>query len=84
MAAGCSTTPMRGGVLVPGLECESNLIKHFKNTIGEIDEARVRFLECQRVEDEIEAGLTYIRELAGYAKRFKREQIPGCTRPISL
>ena len=48
--------PNAGGVLVLGLGCENSNISVLKEYIGEYDEQRVRFLQCQDVEDEHEAG----------------------------
>ena len=55
--------PNAGGVLVLGLGCENNNIPVFKEVLGETDPARVKFLICQEVEDELEAGLELIGEL---------------------
>lgn len=74
--AGLVNHPNAGAVLVLGLGCENNLIKDFKNIIGQYDDKRVMFLECQKVEDEIEAGFDLLLELVNYAKDFKREQVP--------
>ena len=53
--AGLVNHPNAGGVLVLGLGCENNLIADFKKVIGEIDDNRVKFLECQKADDEISA-----------------------------
>ncbi len=45
--------PNAGGVLVLGLGCENNNIDVFKSVLGEYDERRVKFLNCQDHEDEI-------------------------------
>lgn len=55
--------PNAGGVLVLGLGCENNQIKEFKETLGEFDEDRVRFLIAQDSEDEIEEGIELLKEL---------------------
>lgn len=55
--------PNAGGVLVLGLGCENNQVKEFKETLGEYDSARVRFLIAQDVEDEIEDGIKLLKEL---------------------
>lgn len=55
--------PNAGGVLVLGLGCENNQIKEFKETLGELDEERVRFLIAQDSEDEIEEGIELLKEL---------------------
>lgn len=55
--------PNAGAVLVLGLGCENNQIKTFKETLGEYDETRVRFLACQDVEDEVAEGAKILKEL---------------------
>ncbi len=67
--------PNAGGVLVLGLGCENSNISVLKEYIGEYDEQRVRFLQCQDVEDEHEAAMEILEELAVYAKGFVREPI---------
>lgn len=68
--------PNAAGVLVLGLGCENNNIGEFQKVLGDYDEKRVRFLNCQDVEDEIEVGVAIIRELQAYAETFKREPVP--------
>lgn len=68
--------PNAGGVLVLGLGCENNNIGVFKEVLGEVLEKRVKFLNVQDVEDEIEEGVRIIGELKAYADTFKREPIP--------
>ena len=48
--------PNAGGVLVLGLGCEENLVSTFKETLGNYDPIRTRFLIAQEVEDEVEEG----------------------------
>ncbi len=67
--------PNAGGVLVLGLGCENNNIDVFKTVLGEYDEQRVKFLNCQDFEDEIGEGVKLIRDLKAYANTFKREPI---------
>jgi len=55
--------PNAGGVLVLGLGCENNQISELKKSLGEFDESRIKFLNSQDVDDEIEAGLLLIEEL---------------------
>ena len=68
--------PNAGGVLVLGLGCENNNIEVFKQALGEYDEERVRFLNCQDVEDEISEGVRLIEELKAYADGFTRQPLP--------
>lgn len=67
--------PNAGGVLVLGLGCENSNIPVLKEYIGEYDEQRVKFLQCQDVEDEQEEAMRLLEELAVYAKAFSREKI---------
>ncbi len=67
--------PNAGGVLVLGLGCENSSIAELKPYIGAFDENRVKFLQCQDVEDEMEAAESFIAELITYAGTFKREKI---------
>lgn len=67
--------PNAAGVLVLGLGCENSNIPVLKEYIGEYDEQRVKFLQCQDVEDEMEAAMELIEELAAYAGAFSRERI---------
>ncbi len=67
--------PNAAGVLVLGLGCENNNIKVFKEVLGEYDNQRVKFLNCQDFDDEIAEGVKLIEELKAYADTFKREPI---------
>ena len=67
--------PNAAGVLVLGLGCENNNIAEFKKVLGEYDEKRVKFLNSQDVEDEIEEGVKIVKELQAYADTFKREPV---------
>jgi len=82
--AGLVNHPNAGGVLVLGLGCENNLIADFKKVIGEIDDNRVKFLECQKADDEISDGLELIDELIAYASKTKRENIPASELIVGL
>ncbi|MGN0506830.1 MAG: UxaA family hydrolase [Lachnospiraceae bacterium] len=67
--------PNAGGVLVLGLGCENSNIPVLKDYIGEYDEKRVKFLQCQDVEDEMEAADELMGELVAYVSGFRREKI---------
>ncbi len=69
--------PNAGGVLVLSLGCENLTQEQFKAELGEWDDRRVKFLVCQQVEDEFEAGAKLLAELADYAGQFKRETLPA-------
>jgi altronate hydrolase len=65
--------PNSGGVLVLGLGCENNQINVFKDTLGEYDVNRVKFLEVQKVGNEIEEGKNLLKQLYNTMKEDKRE-----------
>ncbi len=67
--------PNAGGVLVLGLGCENNNIEVFKSVLGSWNENRVKFLNTQDFEDEIEEGVKLINELKAYADTFHRERV---------
>jgi len=66
--------PNAGAVLVLGLGCENNNIREFKKVLGTVDEKRVRFLESQSVEDEIEEALVILKELSDITETDSREK----------
>ena len=68
--------PNAGGVLVLGLGCENNSIEVFKKMLGAWDNRRVKFLNAQDVEDELEAGIKLIEELKIYACEAVRTPVP--------
>lgn len=67
--------PNAGGVLVVGLGCENNQVSAFRDTLGEHEAERVRFLVCQQASDEVEAGVALLKELVGAMSRDQRQ--PG-------
>lgn len=67
--------PNAGGVLVLGLGCENNKMNEFRESLGEFDETRVRFLICQEVSDEIGEGVRLLTELNENMKNDRREDI---------
>ncbi|SHE76244.1 UxaA family hydrolase [Alkalibacter saccharofermentans] len=67
--------PNGGGVLVLGLGCENNYVEEFKNTLGQYDDERVKFLVTQEVADEIEEGVKILTELYEKMKQDKREPV---------
>ncbi len=68
--------PNAGAVLVVGLGCENNQMDAFKELLGEIDEERVKFMVCQKVDDEFETGMSLLRELYGKASKDVRVDVP--------
>lgn len=67
--------PNAGGVLVLGLGCENNNLYEFKESLGEFDENRVKFLVSQEVSNEIEEGVKLLKEIYESAKDDKREAV---------
>ena len=76
--------PNAGGVLVLGLGCENNNIEAFKTVLGEYDGERVRFLNCQDVDDEIEEGVRIVRELQEAAKNDERVSLHASRLKVGL
>ncbi|MDR0691461.1 MAG: altronate dehydratase family protein, partial [Prevotellaceae bacterium] len=74
--------PNAGGVLVVGLGCENNQIESFKELVGAHE--HIRFMETQKVSDEIEEGMKILRELYVAAARHEREEIPVSELKIGL
>lgn len=64
--------PNAGGVLVIGLGCENNQLNAFRDTLGEYDDQRVRFMILQDEQDEVEAGLNHLAYLYHTLKQDKR------------
>ncbi|GER65918.1 altronate hydrolase [Weizmannia acidilactici] len=76
--------PNAGGVLVFGLGCENNQLDEMKKQMGEFDEARVKFMICQNVEDEVETGVRLLEELNDAAKNDQRVDLPLSELKIGL
>ena len=68
--------PHAGAVLVLGLGCENNQVAALKETIGEWDDERVKFLIAQEVEDEIAAGFEICRGLVEKTRADRRQPLP--------
>lgn len=76
--------PNAAAVLVLGLGCENSNIPVLKEYIGEYDEQRVKFLQCQDVEDEQAAAMEMLEELITYAGAFSREKIDASELVIGM
>ncbi|MDR3185093.1 MAG: altronate dehydratase family protein [Prevotellaceae bacterium] len=74
--------PNAGGVLVVGLGCENNQIDAFREMVGVHE--HIRFLETQKVGDEIEEGMKILRALYVSAAQREREEIPMSGLKIGL
>ena len=77
LLAALTRHPNAGAVLVLSLGCENLTHEQFLEELGPYDENRVKFLTCQQVEDDLEAGREILTQLAGYAGSFHREPIPA-------
>lgn len=76
--------PNAAAVLVLGLGCENSNISILKEYIGDYDDQRVKFLQCQDVEDEMETAMELLEELAVYAGAFSREKIDASELVIGM
>ena len=77
--------PNAAGVLVVALGCENNQLSSFRELVGEVDESRVRFMESQKIQgDEVEYGLSLLRDIALAAREDKREDIPVSELKVGL
>ena len=54
---------------------ENNTLDSFKEILEPINHDRVKFLNIQDVEDEIEEGMKLIEKLVDYASKFEREDV---------
>jgi altronate hydrolase len=69
--------PNAGGVLVLSLGCENNQPDDFMAMLGDYDKDRIKLLVTQKVEgDEIEAGMSILRDLYDIARKDHREDVP--------
>ena len=84
LLAALARHPNAGGVLVLHLGCENLTHGQFVEALGEYDENRIKFLTCQQVEDEMESGRKLLEELAAFAGRFVREEIPASKLVIGM
>ena len=75
LIAGLIHNPNAAGVLVVSLGCENNNLDVFKPYLGDYDPDRVKFLITQDVDDEYEAGMALLKELAENAASQKRQTV---------
>ena len=76
--------PNAAAVLVLSLGCENLTQEQFRSELGAYDENRVRFLTCQQVDDEMEAGRSLLEQCAAFASVFHREEIPASELVIGM
>ena len=84
LLAALAKHPNAGGVLVLGLGCENLTREQFVEELGEYDPDRVKFLVCQEVSDEMEAGRAILKELSVFASQFEREPISASELVIGM
>lgn len=82
--AGLVKHPNAAGVLVLGLGCENNNISQFKKALGDVDSERVKFLNAQDCEDEIEDAVGIVNGLKMIADNDERKQVPISKLKIGL
>lgn len=68
--------PNAGGVLVLGLGCENNHVEAFRDSLGEYDKSRIKFLVVQEVDNEIETGVKLLKELYNNMNLDTRVKVP--------
>ncbi len=68
--------PNAGGVLVVGLGCENNQISVFQELLGDFDSSRIKFMETQKVKDELEEGLSMLRDIYSVVSSDERTDCP--------
>lgn len=84
LLAALAQHPNAAGVLVLGLGCENLTQEQFQAELGGYDPERVKFLVCQQVSDELDAGRELLSQLASYAGQFQREEIPASELVIGM
>jgi altronate hydrolase len=76
--------PNAGGVLVLGLGCENSNIDVLKPYIGNYDPERIRFVVAQQEEDEVEACMKQLKELADVVAKDQRTECPASMLKVGL
>lgn len=76
--------PNAGGVLVLGLGCENSNIDILKPYIGNYDPERIRFVVAQQEEDEVEACMKQLKELANLVAEDERTECPASMLKVGL
>ena len=73
--ASLASHPNAGGVLVVGLGCENNQLRAMLDAAN-LDPSRIRSFNAQAVDDEVEAGVRALEELAELLQQDKRVARP--------
>ena len=84
LLAALARHPNAGAVLVLGLGCENLTHQQFLEELGDYDPARVKFLICQEVPDEMASGRALLEACAAYAGSFRREPVPASELVIGM
>ena len=84
LLAALAKHPNAGAVLVLGLGCENLTQEQFRAELGEFDPNRVKFLVCQQVDNELEAGSALLNQCADFAAQFRREEISASELVIGM
>ncbi len=84
LLAALARHPNAGAVLVLSLGSQNMTHEQFVAELGEYDADRVKFLCCQQVADELEAGREILEQLAAFAGQFHREEIPASELVIGM
>jgi altronate hydrolase len=82
--AGLARHPNAGGVLIVGLGCENNTMESFRKVLGDADPQRYRFMVTQLVENEMEAGMELLAQLAEAASKCRRQPVPASKLRVGL
>lgn len=73
LTAALAQHPNAGAILLVGLGCENNQIRDILSLLPESRRKRVRYFNCQEVDDEMSEGVDAIRDLAAITQADKRE-----------
>lgn len=65
--------PNAGAVLVIGLGCENNQVNVFKESLGEYDDSRVKFMISQHCDDEVTTGVELLQQLYETMRQDRRQ-----------
>ena len=71
---GLARNPNAGGVLILGLGCEENTLDSMRAELGESE--RIRYLNVQDCEDELDEGMKLTGELLDVMKNDRRKKLP--------
>ena len=67
--------PNAGGVLILGLGCENNQLSAFYHSLSNIDPERIKYFNCQDVDNEIDKACQLLSELLAKMNNDQREEI---------